>query len=256
MIFFWVGLIAGGFGSLVGIGGGLLLVPVLDHFTDLSMHVIICISLTNIIVNSLLVTAQRVRRGLVDLRLATRLEPVCLLGGVASGFLAQTLDASVLKALFALFCLFLSVFYARRFLRRHHPPESVGEVGGRAQGAEIPPKKMAAVWTFSGIVSVCSGLLGIGGGALIVPLLNVLGKVPLKIAAGTSSYVIGTTAVGALLPYLSAGHARPLWAALSGLGVVVGVSLVTLFVGRVSTRWLSGAFAVMLLAVGVRMWMN
>lgn len=265
LLFASVGFFSAGLGSLIGIGGGLLLVPALGHFTSLPMHEIVPLSLFNIVINSSVVSAQRLQKGLISLRAASVLEPCCLVGGFLSAWIAQHLDGSSLTRAFAVFCLAMSLYYARKAVvsgadeeplqERSSPanePVSQQTKDGVVQSAQI--LKMPGVLLSGTAGSFTAGLLGVGGGVIIVPLLNVGFRLPLKVSAGTSSYIIGTTATGALIPYLWRGHVDFVAAVWLCLGSACGVYIAGLFFHRLSSRAMTVGFSAFLFAVAWRMW--
>jgi uncharacterized membrane protein YfcA len=262
LLFAGVGFVSAGLGSLLGIGGGLLLVPALSHFTQMPMHEIIPLSLFNIVINSSMVSAQRLQKDLIHLRAATMLEPCCLSGGILSAWIAQHLDGSALARAFAVFCLAMAVYYGRKSLK----PEAAEKLPKEARAHNEPfnmvakaeanagPAQTAGVLVASTAGSFTAGLLGIGGGVIIVPLLNVGLKLPLKVSAGTSSYIIGTTAVGALLPYLWGGRVQLDAAVWVCLGAALGVYTAGLFFHKLSSRTMTIGFSALLFMISWRMW--
>lgn len=265
LLFASVGFFCAGLGSLIGIGGGLLLVPALDHFTSLPMHEIIPLSLFNIVINSSVVSAQRLKKNLINLRAASVLEPCCLIGGFLSAWIAQILESSSLARGFAVFCLAMGIFYARKATSSSaDEPKSEdwsadsierGNLEGGSAIVQRPKRlKMPAALLTGTAGSFAAGLLGIGGGVILVPLLNVGFRLPLKVSAGTSSYIIGTTATGALLPYLWKGHVDFVAAVWLCLGAALGVYTAGLFFHQLSNRAMMVGFSLFLFAISWRMW--
>jgi uncharacterized membrane protein YfcA len=105
----------------------------------------------------------------------------------------------------------------------------------------------------SAVAGVLSGLLGVGGGFVKVPAMALGMNVPIKVAAATSNFMIGVTAIASLFIYLARGFVHPLIAAPVALGVTVGALLGTQLAARVSSRVLRRALSGIMILVGIEM---
>ncbi len=111
----------------------------------------------------------------------------------------------------------------------------------------------------SGIAAVAgllSGLLGVGGGFLKVPAMTLGMRVPIRVAAATSNFMIGVTAISSLVVYFARGYVHPLIAVPIALGIVVGASFGTTIAARTSPDTLRRVLAVVLVLVAVQMGLN
>ncbi len=255
-----MGVLAGGLGALLGIGGGVFLVPFLRQVLGLPAAVASGISLTTVIATSSVVSAGRTGRQLINLRLGMLLEVATAAGGLAGGLAAQMFSDRALDIHFGAVTAVIAVVMLTRLDRRNvilDPAADPGRLGGRfhehESGGDVVyrvrrlPLALAVSWVAGGI----SGLLGIGGGILKVPVLNAWCGVPLRAAAATSAFMIGVTAVSAAPIYYAQGKIIPPLAAAAVLGVLIGSRLGLRFGEKTRAKWLKLLMAVVLLAVSV-----
>lgn len=222
---------AGTFGAIVGVGGGIVLVPLLTVFLGVSVHTAAAVSLLGVIAVSTTASGSYLEAGFVDRRLGLTLLVATALGGIIGGYIAGFLDARVISALFGVVLAIVAIqmFHGRRGA----VPEFTGEPRGlEFDSSYIEPTTGAAVAyrarrvgagafasLFAGAVS---GLLGVGGGIINVPTMNVLMSIPIRVATTTSTYMIGATAAASAVLYLSRGEVDYALAAPVVIGVVVG----------------------------------
>ncbi len=305
-------LLAGGaavglFGSLLGLGGGILLVPVLTLGFGLPLREAVAISLVSVIVTSSAGAGVYLRRHVANLRLGMVLELFTACGALAGGLIAFALPVPVLEGLFALLLGWVAVsMLRRREPAAAHPaggaadepvpaeeqvpaaeelaavtpptvpspsrPASPAPVlrpagGGAATLALAQPMSFAASLSGPGYLvdrlgfgavgavfaGVVSALLGVGGGIIKVPLMNLAMGVPLKVATATSNMMIGITATSSAVIYLLRDEIDPYIAGPVALGVFVGASVGARVVNRIDTRVLRMLFVVVLLVTAVQM---
>ena len=233
LIAFLVSMAAGGFGSMVGIGGGLVIVPLLSLALGYDVKVAIAASLIGVIATSLSASPRYIRSGIADRRLGMLLLVAAALGGLAGGLTAGYLDGRTLSLLFALL---LTGVALRMLWQLRHPVErpTIDEVDGSegfystyvepTSGAEVAYRahRMVPGTLVSFLAGNVSGLLGVGGGVINVPTMNVLMGVPIRVATTTSTYMLAATATASAMVYLASGLLDPLLAAPVALGVIVG----------------------------------
>ena len=226
-----LGGLAGLLGALLGLGGGVFLVPFLLIVQGLSFRQAAGISLMTVIATSSAVSARTAGHRLINLRLGMVLEIATTAGGLAGGVTAQALSQRALALLFGLVTALVAVVMTTRLDRRNvimdegaqpgrlgariHDPETGREVVYRVR--RLP---LALVASF--LAGNVSGLLGIGGGILKVPALNTWCGVPMRAAAATSALMIGVTAVATAPIYYAHGEIIPQLAAAAVVGVLVG----------------------------------
>ena len=205
LIVFGAGAVAGSLGALLGIGGGVFLVPFLNLALDFPFTTAAAVSLTTVIATSSTVSATRTGTQLINLRFAMALEVATVGGGLLGGVTAQLLAQSTLQELFGLVAALVAIVMASRFGRRNvilDRSADPGVLGGRFHDAEsggvvtYQVKRLPVALFASFLAGNVSSLLGLGGGVIKVPALNAWCGVPLRAAAATSAFMIGVTATG------------------------------------------------------------
>lgn len=234
--------LAGWFGALVGLGGGLFVVPILVVLFDVDIQLAVAASLAAVIGGSLGAASTYVEQGLTDVRIGMFLETATAVGGLAGAVLAVTVFAARGEVLILAF---VPVVLAAGFLMPHHgeadvrpdpPPDRLadrlrlhGAYFNQRQQREIPYRVTGTRTGLAlvGLSGVGSGLLGIGGGLFNVPAMHGAMNVPIRVAATTSSFMIGVTAVAGAFVYLFAGDVSLPLVAPTVLGVTIGSYLGT-----------------------------
>ena len=189
------------------------------------------ISLATVIATSSSVSAGRTGEELINLRLGTVLEVATVAGSLLGGITARLFAESTLQQTFAVVALAVAIAVLARMNQRNVilvrvPP--IGRFGGRFYDPEtrrivayrVRRIPLALIGSF--VAGNVSSLLGIGGGIIKVPVLNLWCGVPLRVAAATSVFMIGVTATGGALIYYGRGDLPPLAAAPAVLGVHLG----------------------------------
>lgn len=217
----------------MGIGGGLIIVPVMTIVLGYDVKAVIAASLIGVIATSLSASPKYIKSGIADRRLGLFLLIFAAAGGLTGGLTAGLLDGRMLSLAFALLLGGVAIQMSRQVrqptqeqpmteadhaagLVSSYLEPSTGEVVSYRAGRLAPG---AAVSFISGNVS---GLLGVGGGVINVPTMNVLMRVPLRVATTTSTYMLAATAVTSSFVYISTGQLDPMLAAPVALGVIVG----------------------------------
>ncbi len=270
------GFAAGIFGSLLGLGGGILIVPLLTLGFGLPLREAVGVSLVSVIITSSASASVYLERHVADLRLGMTLELFTAMGALVGGLVAFLISEQVLAGLFAALLVTTAITMARR---REAPatapatatpvgPASVSEpsfdtapspaAGGPGSdpiAPSVPTSGHAPVVVrrlglgivgalFAGLVSA---LLGVGGGIVKVPVMHVVMGVPLRMATATSNLMIGITASASAIIYLNRGGIDPLVAGPTGLGVFLGATLGSRTIHRIDVRFLRVLFIVVLL---------
>ena len=265
LIVFGAGAVAGSLGALLGIGGGVFLVPFLNLVLALPMTTAAAISLTTVIATSSSVSAVRTGKQLINLRLGMVLEVATAAGALLGGMTAQMLAESTVQKLFGAVAAIVAFVMLGRLGRRNvilDPSVDPGPLGGRYYEEESRAtvsyriKRLPVALLASFAAGNVSSLLGIGGGVIKVPALNAWCGVPLRAAAATSAFMIGVTATAGAVIYYGYGQLVPGLAAAAVLGVQLG-SWGGMRVGaRASAMWLKLLMAIVLLIVSVLMFVR
>ena len=231
LVVFAAGSVAGALGALLGIGGGIFLVPFLNLGLDFPIAAAAAIALTTVIATSSSVSAGRSGKHLINLRLGMLLEVATAGGSLLGGLTAQALAPSTVQKLFGAVTAAVAVIMVTRLHTRNvilDPGADPGPLGGRYHEEEsggtvtyrVRRLPLAIVTSF--VAGNVSSLLGIGGGVIKVPVLNAWCGVPLRAAAATSAFMIGVTATAGAVIYFGHGQLIPSLAAAAVLGVQLG----------------------------------
>jgi hypothetical protein len=259
---FIAGALTGALGALLGIGGGVFLVPFLTLVLKIPIVYAIPISLTTVIATSTAVSSQTAGRQLINLRLGMILETATAAGGLVGGIVSMFLSDATLYIAFGFVSAGSAVAMISRLDKRNVILDSTvlpGRFGGRfhedESGGEVVyrVKRLPLAMVASFIAGNVSTTLGMGGGIIKVPVLNAWCGVPLRAAAATSAFMIGVTAsVGAIFKY-GEGLLVPMLAAPAVLGVRLGSAFGMRTAAQASARWLKTLMAVVLFAVSALM---
>ena len=232
------GIAAGVFGSLLGLGGGILIVPLLTLGFGLPLREAVGVSLVSVIVTSSASAGVYLQRHVANLRLGMTLELFTAMGALIGGLLAFLLDERTLAALFAA----LLVYVAISMLRR---PGGATEAEPGA-GYVYRTQRSGLGYVGSVGAGVISALLGVGGGLVKVPVMHLVMGVPLRMATATSNLMIGITASASAIIYLFRGGIDPYVAGPVAVGVFLGASVGSRTAHRVDLRVLRTLFVLVL----------
>lgn len=266
-----LGAAAGTLGALVGIGGGVVLVPALVLLFGFDFRVAVAISLVAVIATSTAAGSVYVAAGQTNMRLGMTLEVATTMGGIAGGLLATVVPTTVLALLLAGILAMTAVLLLRERGERGQADDahttshggSGYEEPGRLAGGFVDERtgdligyEARRLWlgsVVSAAAGTVSGLLGVGGGFLKVPAMHLGMRVPVKVAAATSNFMIGVTALSSFAVYLARGDVHPYPAALVAVGVTGGSLLGTRLQGRASPMVLQYVLAAVLALVAVQL---
>lgn len=252
------GAAAGVFGSLLGLGGGILIVPLLTLGFGLELREAVGVSLVSVIVTSGAAAGVYLERHVANLRLGMTLELFTAIGALIGGLLAFLLSEQVLAGLFAALLLYVAVTMARprREASDAAPvvtahPAADDRLGLSGPGYVVTGLRRGAVGSVG--AGVISALLGVGGGLVKVPVMHLLMGVPLRVATATSNLMIGVTASASAVIYLLRGEIDPYVAGPTAIGVFLGASAGSRISHRIDLRILRALFVVVLLYTAVQM---
>ncbi|MGH2444498.1 MAG: sulfite exporter TauE/SafE family protein [Candidatus Limnocylindria bacterium] len=251
------GLAAGAFGALLGLGGGILIVPILTLGFGVPLTAAVGTSLVCVIATSTGAAAVNVRAGRADVRLGLTIGAGTAVGALTGGVVAGVLPDRILAGLFAALLVYTAITMVRGLLRGGTqdadgaPDDPSAPDGPRAPAYRTRRLPLAMGGSF--VAGNVSGLLGIGGGVVTVPLLHLVMEAPMRISVATSNYIIGITSAAGAYAYLFRGDVDPRLAAPVVLGVVGGAALGAGISGRFRTSWLVILFVGVALYVAFEM---
>ena len=260
-----LGALAGMIGTLIGVGGGVFLVPFLVLAVGMPFHAAAAISLTTVIATSTAVSAATAGRQLINLRLGILLEVATAAGGLLGGITAQMLAPATLRLMFSGVAAVVGIVTLARL--RHTnvivgTEVDPGPLGGRYYDERLGLtvtyrfKRMPLALLASFVAGNVSSLLGLGGGVVKVPVLNAWCGVPIRAAAATSAFMIGVTATAGAVIYYGHGILVPGLAAAAVVGVQGGSFLGMRLTARLHGRWLRLLLAFVLFWVAGMMYMG
>lgn len=271
------GAVAGVFGSLLGLGGGILIVPILTFGFGLPLRESVGVSLVCVIMTSSAAAGVYLERHIANLRLGMTLELFTATGALVGGSIAFLLDDQILSLLFAS----LLLYVAFTMFRRRPPASASASAPAAADGMPAADAVVPSLASHDhptlleqlsgegyrvrnlgrGIVGaifagVASALLGIGGGIIKVPLMHLSMGVPLRVATATSNLMIGITAAASAVIYLIRGGIDPYVAGPTAIGVFIGATAGSRLGHKVDVRLLRMLFVVVLLYTAVQMFLR
>ncbi len=265
LIIFAAGTVAGALGALLGLGGGVFLVPFLNLVLGFPFSAAAAISLTTVIATSSTVSAGRAGKQLINMKLGMLLEVATAAGSFLGGVTAQFVAQSVLQKMFGFVAVIVALIMLSRLRHRNvilDPAADPGVLGGRYHDAEsgctvtYRVKRLPLAVAASFVAGNVSSLLGIGGGIIKVPVLNAWCGIPLRAAAATSAFMIGVTATAGAVVYYGHGLLQPTLAAAAVLGVQLGSWGGMKFGAAASTKWLKILMAAVLFIVSAMMFVR
>jgi uncharacterized membrane protein YfcA len=242
------GLLAGILAAILGLGGGIFLVPAMALLFHLPMRVAVSTGLMGAIATSAGVAAVAPRGRGANVSLAMRLEVVTAAGALGGGLLAGFVSSAVLSVLFALVVFGTAAYLLYKTLSRARTdvPEKLFR---REYHLQNWPIGMA----ISSLAGMASGLLGVSGGFIKVPVIYAVMGAPLGVATATSNFMVGITAAASVFIYLQRGDVHPLVVVPTTLGVFSGAMAGVYILPRLRAAWVRLAFIGLLLVMGVQM---
>lgn len=260
-------LLAGLLGALTGLGGGVVLVPLLTLGFHVDIRYAIGVSLISVIATSSGAAAAYVREGFSSVRIGMFLEVATTAGAILGAFLATVVHTQALAIIFGLVLIY-SAFLSWQQARNPVPALKNGSPWSdklRLSGDYPAPDGSRCKYEVENIpggfglmfvAGTLSGLLGIGSGAVKVLAMDRIMKVPFKVSTTTSNFMIGVTAAASAGIYLHRGLITPGLAFPVMLGVLCGSLIGARYLVRAHVSVLRSVFTIVILALGVEMIIN
>jgi len=256
---------AGLFGAILGLGGGVVIVPALTLLFHIPIRYAVGASIISVIATSSGAAATYVRDHITNIRIAMLLEVATTLGALGGATLSPYIPAKFLYMLFAGIMIYSAAMmgrrrkgdvlapaesdrWAKRFkLASSYPDQSLGKEV--AYGTTKVPLGFGLM-ILAGIIS---GLLGIGSGALKVPAMDSAMHLPIKVSSATSNFMIGVTAAASAGTYSMRGDILPFIAATVALGVLCGSWIGTRIMMRLKSTMIRRMFIIVLILISLEM---
>jgi uncharacterized membrane protein YfcA len=253
---------AGLLGSLTGLGGGFVIIPLLTLLLHVDIHYAIGASLVSVIATSSGSAAAYVKEGITNIRLGMFLEIATTAGAFTGAIVAIYISTQFIAVLFGLILIFSAIMSLRQ-----KPEQIVHQETWLSKrlklGGSYPVNDLQVQYGVSNIAGgffmmifagVISGLLGIGSGALKVIAMDGVMRIPFKVSTTTSNFMIGVTAAASAVVYLQRGYIHPGLAMPVVIGVLLGaISGSKILVHTSSSNWLRWVFAIVISVVAVQM---
>ena len=264
LLLFAISFVAGFFGAIVGLGGGIIIVPALTLFFGIDIRYAIGASIVSVIATSSGAAAAYVREHMTNLRTAMFLELGTTTGAISGAFLAGIIPSNWLALIFGL----VLAYSAFSMLRHAHyretsvPPDAWADalrlhgsyhdmLTGEVVSYRVTHTKLGLFLMY--LAGAVSGLLGIGSGVLKVTAMDLAMRLPIKVSSATSNFMIGVTAAASAGVYFVRGDIDPFIAAPVAAGVVVGATAGALVLPKISNYWLRVVFVGVLVIVSLQM---
>jgi len=258
-------LIAGLVGALTGLGGGVVLVPLLSLFFKVDLRYAIGASLVSVIATSSGAAAAYVKEGFSNIRIGMFLEIATTLGALLGANLAARVSTHAIAIVFGVVLLFSAYFSRKPRSQAEHevpldPLASRLRLYGSfpdADGARTyNVQNVPTGWAVMFGAGALSGLLGIGSGAMKVLAMEQAMKIPFKVSTATSNFMIGVTAAASAGVYLNRGYVDPGLVMPVMLGVLAGSLLGARILIKVHTKWLRLGFSLVIVLLAIEMLYN
>ena len=265
-IVFTAALLAGFLGSLTGLGGGVIVTPVLTLFLGVDFRYAVGASLVSVIATSSGAAAAYVRDGYSNIRIGMFLEIATTAGASLGAFLGTRIPARYLSVLFGI--ILLQAAWQTSYQRKHRkaplPPDPLAKrlrLNGvyRTDDGTLQQYEVHRIKTGFGLMlgaGTISGLLGIGSGSLKVIAMDQAMQIPFKVSTATSNFMIGVTAAASASVYLSRGYVDPGIAMPVMLGVLAGSMIGARYLARLSVPLLRKVFAIVVGLMAIEMIVN
>ncbi|HEY9196602.1 MAG TPA: sulfite exporter TauE/SafE family protein [Mucilaginibacter sp.] len=256
---------AGLLGSLTGLGGGVVIIPLLTLLLNVDIHYAIGASLVSVIATSSGSAAAYVKEGITNIRLGMFLEIATTAGAMVGALVAIYIPTHYIAVLFGVILILSAVMSLRKKAEgvNQHPsllaeklklnstyPTNSGTVAYKV-------KNVGGGFFMMMFAGAISGLLGIGSGALKVLAMDTIMRIPFKVSTTTSNFMIGVTAAASAVVYLQRGYIDPGLSMPVAIGVLLGaLSGSKILVHTSSSGWLRWVFAVVVTFLASQMIYN
>jgi len=254
-------------GSMLGIGGGIFLIPIMTLGLAIDIKVAAATSLVTIIVTSSTSASGYLKDGLVNVGLGLLLEMFTITGAIIGAVLVVYLRPDLIEAIFGIVLVY-AAFYMRFSKDVACRPVAKDAAAKRSrftgrfydqcsdQVLEYDVSNLPKGAGASFVAGNLSGLIGVGGGIVMVPAMNLWMGVPMKAASATSTFILGVTAVASALVYLSNGYMAPVITAVAAIGIFIGAMLGTRTMPKITGGALRTVFSITLIVIAILMFLR
>lgn len=266
LIIFFGSTLAGFLGSLTGLGGGIVIIPMLTLLFGVDIRYAIGTSIVAVIATSSGAASAYVKEGITNIRLGMFLEIATTIGAFAGAFLAVYSPTDFIAILFGCILIFSAAFSVRKKnqLTQNYAESKFARL--LKLNSNYPDNKGTlisySVYNVIGgflmmiVAGILSGLLGIGSGALKVLAMDNFMRIPFKVSTTTSNFMIGVTAAASAVVYFQRGYIDPTLCFPVTLGVLAGATIGSRVLTKAQTNWLRIVFAIVITILAIEMIYN
>lgn len=255
---------AGFLGSLTGLGGGVVLIPLLTIGLGVDIRYAIGTSLIASIATSSGAAAAYIREGITNIRVGMFLEIATTTGAIAGALIALWIPTYVVAIIFGMVLLFSAVMGLRKKVDHVFAEQRGLAVKLKLNGTYPAPEGKVSygvknvlggysIMTFAGILS---GILGIGSGAVKVLAMDIVMRLPFKVSTTTSNFMVGVTTAAGAVVYLQRGYVQPGLALPAIVGVLIGSIIGAKILMKANVKWLRIVFSLLIGIMAIEMLYN
>lgn len=257
--------LAGLLGSLTGLGGGVIIIPLLTLVLGVDIHYAIGASIISVIATSSGSAAAYVKEGITNIRIGMFLEIATTISAIVGAVITVFINPGYIAVIFGIILLFSAIMMVRKKVDRSDNNTSGKLAGFLKLNGTYPTedgiKKYAVHNVIGGflmmfIAGIISGLLGIGSGALKVIAMDNIMRIPFKVSTTTSNFMMGVTAAASAIVYLHRGQIDPGIAMPVTVGVLLGATIGSKILVKTKTDKLKIVFAIVVTFLALQMIYN
>jgi len=263
LILFAGAIFAGLLGSLTGLGGGVIIIPLLTLGLGFDMRFAVGSALVTSIATSSGAATAYIREGVTNVRIGMFLEIGTTVGAVVGAFAAMYLPVNIIMLIYGIVLTFSAVMMVRKKNTDGDcisPPDPFavrmklnGSFAAKEGIRNYNVHNVVGGFSLMWIAGVLSGILGIGSGALKVLSMDTMMKIPFKVSTTTSNFMVGVTAAASAVIYLQRGFIDPVLAMPIVPGVLLGAFIGSKILMKLDTKILKIIFAILLVFLAIQM---
>jgi uncharacterized protein len=246
LVLMLIGSGAGFLGAIAGVGGGIIITPVLTIYFGVPLTQAVGTSLIAVIATSAASSSVHVQRHVADIKLGMMLELATALGAAVTAYFAPLVNRNVVAILFVAFLAYSAYSIGKKMI---HPSSKQSTEG-------IPkyePKNYPLGLGSSLVAGGMSGLLGIGGGPIKVPIMYIFMGIPLLVATATSNFMIGVTAAASAVVYYRRGDVMLAAAVPLVVGVFAGSTIGAKAAHKMNSRYVMAVLIAIMVLLAIQM---
>lgn len=257
---FLTGMIVGAMGAFLGIGGGVVIIPLLTIVFKFPIHEAVATSLALVVANSVAASYKYLSKGTVNMKVGYSVAIFSCIGAIIGSIASVNMPERFLYLILGTAQVVTVAIMLINRKRKSAPKQvlTAGEYSYYDEAEKLQvyytPARLKPVYGVSTVAGVLSGLVGVGGGVFLVPAMNLLGRLPMKVATATSSFLMGYTATAGGIIFFLAGYTRADTFVCMLPGIFLGTAISVRFVAKVNNAKLQLYFMFFVLLVAINMY--